>query len=342
MVGVDIREKVIHEIVGAMAPMLDTVRLNMLEGAIRGALRGLKLEEESTELSTELDGTDYMIQCFCANKKLEGCADGTLERYRDTAKKFFQTVNKGYSTATKDDIKAYLAIRSQRVAANTVISEKRNLSSFFTWLHEEGYINKNPIKGIKVRAEDVELIYFTTQEEIAIRDTCCNLRDKALIAFLLSTGVRVGELAALNRSDVDLESNSVTFRGEKSRKGKFRTVYLDEYARRYLRAYLVARTDFNPALFVSTKCYDGEPRRLTEASIEKITKAVTERAGVTKKGTVHIFRKTFATRMADRGCPLNVIQDLLGHADLGTTMKCYVAKIPERNREEWRRYVFAA
>lgn len=314
MVGVDIREKVIHEIVGAMAPMLDAVRLNMLEGAIRGALRGLKLEEEDTALTTELDGTDYMIQCFCANKKLEGCADGTLERYRDTAKKFFQTVNKGYSTATKDDIKAYLAIRSQQVAANTVINEKRNLSSFFTWLHEE----------------------------IAIRDTVCNLRDKALIAFLLSTGVRVGELAALDRSDVDLESNSVTFRGEKSRKGKFRTVYLDEYARRYLRAYLVARTDFNPALFVSTRCYDGKPKRLTEAGIEKITKAVTARAGVTKKGTVHVFRKTFATRMADRGCPLNVIQDLLGHADLGTTMKCYVAKIPERNKEEWRRYVFAA
>ena len=342
MVGVDIREKVIHEIVGAMAPMMDAIRLNMLEGAVRGALRGLKLESEDTALSTELDGTDYMIQCFCASKKLEGCADGTLERYRDTAKKFFQTVNKGYKTATKDDIKAYLAVRSKQVAVNTVISEKRNLSSFFGWLHDEGYIDRNPIKGIKVRGEDVDMIYFTAQEEIAIRDTVCNLRDKAMIAFLFSTGVRVGELAALDRSDVDLDANSVTFRGEKSRKGKFRTVYLDEYAKRYLRAYLGMRTDYNPALFVSTRCYDGQPKRLTEAGIEKITKAVTAKAGVTKKGTVHVFRKTFATRMADRGCPLNVIQDLLGHADLGTTMKCYVAKIPERNKEEWRRYVFAA
>ncbi len=342
MVGVDIREKVIHEIVGAMAPMLDAVRLNMLEGAIRGALRGLKLEEEDTALTTELDGTDYMIQCFCANKKLEGCADGTLDRYRDTAHKFFQIVGKGYKTATKDDIKAYIAMRSQQVAPNTVINEKRNLSSFFTWLHDEGYIERNPVKGIKVRGEDVELIYFTAQEEIAIRDTWCNLRDKALIAFLFSTGVRVGELAALNRSDMDLESNSVTFRGEKSRKGKFRTVYLDEYARRYLRMYLAKRTDGNPALFVSTRLYDGEPRRLTNAAIEKITKAVVKKAGVTKVGTVHVFRKTFATRLADRGCPLNVIQNLLGHADLTTTIKCYVAKIPERNKEEWRRYVFAA
>lgn len=339
---VDNREIVIHEILGAMEPILDAMKLNMLEGAIRAALRGLKLEKECTELSTELDGTESVIQCFCASKKVEGCADSTIRHYRDTALRFFQTVNKGYKTATKDDIKAYMAIRSQQISTNSVVNEKRNLSSLFTWLHDEGYVEKNLLKSIKMRGEDVELVYFTTQEEIAIRDTWCNIRDKAMIAFLFSTGVRVGELAALNRSDVDLASCSVTFRGEKSRKGKFRTVYLDEYARRYLRAYLVARTDFNPALFVSTRRYDGQPRRLTEAGIEKITKTVTERAGVAKKGTVHIFRKTFATRMADRGCPLNVIQDLLGHADLGTTMKCYVAKIPERNREEWRRYVFAA
>ena len=106
--------------------------------------------------------------------------------------------------------------------------------------------------------------------------------------------------------------------------------------------YLAKRTDGNPALFVSTRLYDGEPRRLTNATIEKITKSVVKNAGVNKIGTVHVFRKTFATRLADRGCPLNVIQNLLGHADLTTTIKCYVAKIPERNREEWRRYVFAA
>lgn len=342
MEGVDVREKVIHDIVGAMAVMLDTIRLNMLEGAIRGALRGLKLEEEDTALTTELDGTEQMIQWFCASKKVEGCADGTIERYRDTAKKFFQRVGKSYRTVTKDDVKAYIAMRMREIAPNTVVSEKRNLSSFFTWLHNEGYIEKNPMTGIKVRGEDVELIYFTVQEEVAIRDTWCSLRDKALIAFLLSTGVRVGELAALNRSDVDLESNSVTFRGEKSRKGKFRTVYLDEYARRYLRMYLASRTDGNPALFISTRCYGGEPRRLTDAAIEKITKGVVKRAGVQKVGTVHVFRKTFATRMADRGCPVNVIQELLGHSDASTTMRCYVAKNQAKNKNEWKKYVLAA
>lgn len=66
----DNREKVIHEIVGAMEPMMDAIRLNMLERAIRGALRGLRLEEESTELSTELDETEQLIQCFCASKKV--------------------------------------------------------------------------------------------------------------------------------------------------------------------------------------------------------------------------------------------------------------------------------
>ena len=339
---IDSREKIIHEIIGTMSTMLDGIILNMLEGAIRGALRGLRIEEECVELSTELDNTNMVVKYFCASKKVEGCVDTTIMQYKGTAEKFFQFANKGYRHVRKDDIKMYIAYRSECVSRNTVNNERRNLSSLFTWLHDEGYIDKNPTKGIKLREEDVELIYFSPQEEIAIRDTHCHIRDKAMIAFLFSTGVRVGELASLNRTDINFENNSVTFRGEKSRKGKFRTVYLDEYARRYIRKYLMDRVDENPALFVSMRMYNGNPKRLTPAAIEKITKSITKKAGVMKKGTVHVFRKTFATRLADKGCPMDVIQNLLGHADMSTTVKCYIAKLPRKNQEEWRKYTFVA
>ena len=79
--------------------------------------------------------------------------------------------------------------------------------------------------------QDVEVIFFSVDEEIAIREVPCSLRDKAIIAFLFSTGVRVGEMTAMDRSNVDLLNASVTFRGEKGRTGKFRTVYLDQWAR---------------------------------------------------------------------------------------------------------------
>ena len=338
----DVRENVINDVVTAMSPLMDTMRLQMLEGAVRGALRGVKLELECTELSTDLDTTLHMIDCFAACKKLEGCKDSTLDQYLRTAKRLFVLIGKGYREITKDDVRYYLAVRAPQIGPNTLVNERRNLSSFFGWLHDEGHIPRNPVKTIKVRGQDVEVIFFSVDEEIAIREVQCSLRDKAIIAFCFSTGVRVGELAAMDRSNVDLLNASVTFRGEKGRTGKFRTVYLDQWARRYLGKYLLSRTDSNPALFVSERVYDGEPRRLGNAAIEKITKAVVKKAGVETIGTVHVFRRTFATRLAERGCPIEVLQELMGHADPSTTLKHYIAKTGARAKAEWAKYVYAA
>lgn len=338
----DIRENVINDVVTAMSPLMDSMELNMLEGAVRGALRGVKLEKECTELSTERDNTLHMIDCFVACKKLEGCRESTLEQYKRTAKRLFELTGKGYHDITKDDVRYYLAVRAPQVGPNTLVNERRNLSSYFGWLHDEGHIPRNPVKTIKVRGQDVEVIFFSVDEEIAIREVPCCLRDKAMIAFLFSTGVRVGELAAMDRSNVDLLNASVTFRGEKGRTGKFRTVYLDQWARRYLAMYLSARKDNNPALFVSERVYDGQPRRLGNAAIEKITKGIVKKAGVKTVGTVHVFRRTFATRMSERGCPIEVLQELMGHADPATTLKHYVAKTGARAKVEWAKYAYAA
>lgn len=338
----DIRENVINDVVTAMSPLMDSMELNMLEGAVRGALRGVKLEKECTELSTERDNTLHMIDCFVACKKLEGCRESTLEQYKRTAKRLFELTGKGYHDITKDDVRYYLAVRAPQVGPNTLVNERRNLSSYFGWLHDEGHIPRNPVKTIKVRGQDVEVIFFSVDEEIAIREVPCCLRDKAMIAFLFSTGVRVGELAAMDRSNVDLLNASVTFRGEKGRTGKFRTVYLDQWARRYLAMYLSARKDNNPALFVSERVYDGQPRRLGNAAIEKITKGIVKKAGVKTVGTVHVFRRTFATRMSERGCPIEVLQELMGHADPATTLKHYVAKTGARAKAEWAKYAYAA
>lgn len=338
----NVREDVINKIVAAMSPLMDTIQLQMLEGAVRGALHGIQLEEECTELSTQLDDTWSMIKSFCANKKLEGCKKDTLDQYVRTAKRFFTTIGKGCKEITKDDARYYLAIRSPQVGENTLLNEKHNLSSLFGWLHDEGYIPKNPLKNIKLKGKDVQIVYFTIQEEIAIREVTCCLRDKAMIAFLFSTGVRVGELISLNRDDVDFLTGSVTFEGEKGRTGKIRTVYLDAWARWYLEQYLKTRTDENPSLFVSERIYNGQPRRLGDAAVEKITKGIVKRAGVKKVGTVHVFRRTFATRCVERGMAIEVVQELMGHADPATTLKYYVAKAGLRVKAEWEKHVLCA
>ncbi len=344
MMNTDIREHVVNNIICMMSPVIETEHLQMLEGAVRGALHGVQLIKECMELSTEMDDTRYALECFAVNKKLEGCTELTLDQYLRTARRFFLQTGKGYRYITKDDVKYYLALRSQQVRPNTLNNEKRNLSSLFTWLHDEGMIEKNPVKPIKgIRGEDVEMKYFSIEEEIAIRDTPCSLRDRAVIAFLFSTGVRVGELARMDRINVDLVKGSVVFRGEKSRKGKFRTVYLDTRARRYLAEYLASRKDAHPALFVTERLYNGQPKRIRNAGYEIITHRICEQAGILwEKGTVHVFRRTFATRLADRNCPIEVIQDLMGHSDSGTTSRHYIAKSSRRTQFVWEQHVVSA
>lgn len=335
----DNKELVIHSIITAMSPSLDGEELRRLDDILREKLHGMKLEEESTEVSTWSDDNGYIIKMFLASKKLIGCKEGSLEQYALSLKQFFGMINKNYRDVKKDDIKYFLAIRSGEVQHNTLANIKSNLSSFFTFLHDEGYIPVNPIKPIRIHRVDVENIHLTVDEEVAVRDVKKSLRDEALVDFLFSTGVRVGELAAMDISNVDFAASTVTFRGEKS--DRFRTVILDARAKRHLAVYLNSRKDNNPALFVSERLYGGQPRRLKKDAIENITKAVGRAAGLHKVLTVHVFRRTLATRLADKECPLEVIQEILGHRS-PTTTKRYVAKNITRIRRQAVRYMDAA
>lgn len=334
------KELVIQSIITAMSTILETVQLQALDNVLRTKLHGLRVEEESTELSTWTDDNDYMIRIFCANKKLEGCKESSLAQYRLSVRQLFDFINKNYREITKDDIKYFLAARSLNVSQNTLVNTKRNLSSFFTFLHDEGYITMHPVKTIKgMKPLDTENIHLTLEEEVAVRDVEKTIRDEALTDFLFSTGVRVGEAAAMNISDVNFTAGTVTFRGEKS--DRIRTVVLDARAKLHLIMYLESRKDSNPALFVTDRTYHGIPRRLGKSAIEDITKAIGVRAGLDKALTVHVFRRTFATRMADKGCPLETLQELMGHRSPETT-KRYIARSQKRIHREAARYMEVA
>lgn len=345
---VEAKEMVINGILATMRRALDTVQMQILEQTVRENLRGYRLEEECTEPATKMDDNRYILEVFAANKKLEGLEDKSIEHYVRSSNTFMEWINKNYRDVTKDDVKMYLAFYGRGKKQNTIANMKRYLSTFFSWLHDEGYITKNPVKTIKgVKPEEVEHIYLSLEEEIAVRDVMSkkSIRNRAIIDFMLSTGVRVGELVQMNRKDVDLRDGSVTFRGEKSK--KYRTVYLDARAKKHLAEYLIARGDTSEALFVTERNYKNaagqkEPKRMGKLAYENIAKDAAVEAGITDKVcTVHVYRKTFATRMAERGCPLEIIQELLGHADAGTTSKHYVAKSKQRIKKECEKYMAA-
>ncbi|MCI5872135.1 MAG: tyrosine-type recombinase/integrase [Clostridiales bacterium] len=340
------KEIIINQIIVSMQQYLDREQMKELDSILRINLRGIRLEEECTELSTDVDDNMYILKVFAANKKLEGCKDGTIEQYLRQTKDFLDSVNKNYKNVTKDDVKFYLAMYSRNVKQNTVANAKRFLSSFFSWAHDEGYIRSNPVKTIKgIKPVEVANKHLSLEEEVAVRDVEKSKRDTAIIDFMLSTGVRVGEIEAMNRSNVNLIDGSVTFIGEKN--GKQRTVYLDVCAKKHLIEYLQTRTDNDDALFVSHRMFKNvygikDVRRLGKTAYENIAKDIAIKAGITDKVcTVHVYRKTFATRLAENGCPLEVVQELLGHSSADITSKHYVAKTKKRVRKEFERCMAA-
>lgn len=330
------KEIVIHNILASMGPILEAIQLQALENSIRQNLQGLTIEEECTQLSTCLDDNSHVISVFLASKKLEGCKDVTLVQYKTTARLFFSTIQKNYRDVTKDDIKIFLARRMQDVKPNTLLNTKRNLSSLFTWLHQEGYIAINPVGKGGIKVDEIKNVHLTPEEEVLVRDVPKTAKEAALIDFLLSTGIRVGELEAMNRTDIDWNSSTVTFQGEKGSR-RFRTVMLDARAKRHLRDYLQTRNDCNPALFVTDRLYNGMPKRMGKVGLEKLTKGVGARAGLDKVLTVHVFRRTFATRLADAGAPLELIQELMGHQKAETTQR-YIARSSSRVIRDASRY----
>lgn len=323
-VNISNKDAVINNIIAAMGTILNTVQLSVLENTVRQNLRGMKIEEECTQLSTWSDDNEHMITIFLANKKIEGCKQGSLEQYKGTAKQFFRYTKKNFRDITKDDVKLYLAYRMQTVKPTTARNSKLNLSTFFGWLHSEGYIKTNPVTRGGMRADESEQVYLTPEEEVMVRDAIQTPKEAAMIDFLLSTGVRVGELVEMDISDVDFSNGTVTFQGEKGSR-KYRTVLLDATAKKHLMEYINTRTDCNLALFVTDRCYNGFPKRMERDGIEKLCKKVGVRAGLEKNLTVHVFRRTFATRLADQECPLETIQALMGHSKPETTQR-YIAR----------------
>lgn len=314
--------KFINDIVCAMAMVLNNVQLQVLENALVDRLHGKTIQEECTELSTSFDDNEYILKVFAANKKLENLSDKSIEQYIRSTRNMLQTINKNYKDITTDDIKYYLAMyqSKNKVSMNTMSNMKRFLSAFFKWAVEEDYIIKNPVSKIKnFKQVHKEKEYLNAHEIAAMRASCLTLRERAILEFTLSIGCRVSELAALNINDIDFKDDVVSIYGFKTR--TYRKGYLTASAKLHLQNYLNSRADENIALFVASK---GSHARLGNSSLQHELQAIAKRAGIRKHVTVHLLRKTFATNLSAGGTRIEIIKELLGHADISVTEKNYV------------------
>lgn len=277
---------------------------------------------------------DGLLALFIAAKQVEGCSRKTLDYYQSTLAMMTASLDKPYTQVTSDDLRAYLNDyeRSRNSSKVTIDNIRRIMSSFFSWLEDEDYIVKSPVRRIhKVKTATKAKEVLSDEDLVTLRDSCATKRDLAIVEILASTGIRVGELVNLDRSDVNLNEREciVTGKGNKQR-----PVYFDARAKLHLRSYLDARNDTNPALFVSLR---DASKRVTIDGVESRLRQLGKDSGV---GRVHPhkFRRTLATQAIDKGMPIEQVQKLLGHAKIDTTM--HYAMVNQNNvKASHRRYL---
>ena len=282
---------------------------------------------------TETTNEEY-LKLFLDAKRIEGCSERTIQYYRTTAEHPLERVKTPIRKMTTDEIRTYLVEYHQSGYCSkvTVDNIRRNISSFFSWLEEEDYILKSPMRRIhKIKTRTVVKEVISDESMERMRDACTELRDLAIIDLLYSTGIRVGELVQLNISDVDLEQREciVFGKGEKERR-----VYFDAKAKVHLSEYLESRSDANPALFVTL---DAPYDRLKISGVEIRLRELGKRLSI-EKVHPHKFRRTMATRAIDKGMPIEQVQKILGHSQIDTTMQ-YAIVNQNNVKTSHRRYI---
>lgn len=314
------KEEIKDSILAGMTPYLDNSQLKKLQLVIERALVGLSIASQESQ-DTQEDG-NKVVTSFINAKRIEGCSEKTLTYYSQTINMTVNAIGKVPQRILTEDLREYLTeYQSKRNASKVTIDNiRRILSSFFSWLEDEDYIVKSPVRRIhKVKTNKVVKDTYSDETLELMRDNCGSLRDLALIDILASSGIRVGELVNLNRDDVDFNEREFVVFGKGS---KERQVYFDARTKVHLQDYLNGRKDENNALFVSLK---APYNRLSIGGVESRLHGLGERLSI-KKVHPHKFRRTMATTAIDKGMPIEQVQQLLGHQKIDTTLHYAMVK----------------
>ena len=315
---ISLKTKVITLIKNSMKPFLDKNQIFELDNSLKKILKNFELIKINKNLTiNESQENQELLKSFLAAKEIEGCSERTLAYYNSTIIKMLDSLNLRIKSITTEDLRNYLADykNNSNSSKSTIDNIRRVLSSFFSWLEDEDYILKNPVRRIhKIKTKKVVKEIISDENFEILRDNCNNIRDLAMIELLASTGIRVGELVNLNIEDVLFNERECIVLGKGDSE---RVVYFDAKTKIHLQKYLESRKDKNPALFVSFK----KPyKRLGINGVERRIRELGQGANI-KKVHPHKFRRTMATNAIDKGMPIEQVQRLLGHVQIDTTMQ---------------------
>ena len=303
-------EEKIVQVLNEMSEYLSIAQMKKLQEVI------FKTFAENEASKTNISNDEF-LNMFLAAKRIEGCSGRTIKYYQATVNHLLAHIETNVRKITTEEIREYLSNYQQwnHCSNVTIDNVRRNISSFFSWLEEEDYILKSPMRRIhKIKTKTIVKSVISDEGIEHLRDHCRVKRDLAIIDLLYSTGMRVGELVNLNIGDVDLEGRECVVYGKGN---KERRVYFDAKAKVHLKEYIESRCDTNEALFVTL---DAPFDRLKISGVEIRLRQLGRRLGL-ERIHPHKFRRSMATRAIDKGMPIEQVQKILGHSQIDTTMQ---------------------
>ena len=311
------KEKFIQEITDSMSGTLTVDQMAQLNSVLLQTISKYTVIEDGDKVKEDFASNNRLLEIFLSAKLVEGCSAKTIKYYETTVKQLFKYMPKSVKEYTTDDLRAYLAVfqKKHKSSKVTIDNIRRIFSSFFSWLEDEDFILKSPVRRIHKVKTGEQLKEVITDENLErLRDNCKCPRDLAIIDLLASTGMRVGELVKLNRNDVNFAERECIVFGKGN---KERMVYFNARAKLHLQEYLASRKDKNQALFVSL---DKPHTRLQISGVEMRLRDLGRGLKIPRIHP-HKFRRTLATMAIDKGMPVEQVQKLLGHVKIDTTMR---------------------
>ncbi|MCR1842768.1 tyrosine-type recombinase/integrase [Murimonas intestini] len=318
------KDDVINNIIAAMQPVLDQPQIEQLKVVLLVKLHNYDIVESVYLPSTEVRDNDWILKRFAIDYLAMGRKESTIKQYSDSIRMLLRETGKTYDTITAQDIIDYLAIRQYRdhIAHNYKSTLMRGFCSFYKWAYKKRHVTEDITRDLEyVKVHKKQKDRLTDMEVEDMRDACKDERERAIIDLLLSTGMRVSELVGLNVNDIKLQEGTVSIYAEKT--CTYRTGFLDVRAKKSLARYLEVRKGNDTALFVSVR---APYKRVKKGSMENICKAIGVRAGAHLKTTVHVFRKTFASRLYLKTKDIVLVSKLLGHASTAITIEYYLCE----------------
>ena len=317
------KKQFIADIIQSMLPYLDNSQLEHLQQVLETKLTEIEITAMNKPYEKIVENeNETLTTSFISAKRIEGCSEKTLAYYENTISVTLIQINKNLKQLTTDDLRLYLTEYQEKHNSSrvTIDNIRRILSSFFSWLEDEGYIFKSPIRRIhKVKTDKVIKETYTDEELETLRDNSPTIRDLAMIDMLASTGMRIGGMVLLNKADINFAERECKVLGKAN---KERIVYFDARTKLHLQQYLASRTDENEALFVSIR---RPCERITIGGIESRLRKLGQNLNIHKVHP-HKFRRTLATMAIDKGMPIEQLQRLLGHQRIDTTLQYAMVK----------------